>query len=291
MSTPPDPPRIFIILARETSLAVVIRRGPSKHTQLLLWNRETDEFTPGQWFKGRVYEKRCDLSPSGKYFVYFGGKQKPPIYTYTVVSKPPYFTALALWADGCEVGGGLFENDTKLILNHSAYFNKMEPRFKLGEDFKIRALDYFRTSEYNLFFQRLVNYGWSDGPDYALGAYNRDQVPRMKFYNPRVFWKELRNEKKSLSLVYSVEGFYNSKKTWVDSYSIVEDGQPQILNEVEWADIDKNGELLFAKSGKIFRLKNHTESNFNDLSEAQELIDLSKFEFEEMVAPDWAKEW
>ena len=68
---PKPPARLHVILAREAPLAVVIRRGPAKQVCTVLWNRRTDEFTLGQWLKGRIYEDRCDLSPDGRYFIYF----------------------------------------------------------------------------------------------------------------------------------------------------------------------------------------------------------------------------
>ena len=54
MKKPPIPARIFVLLARDSETAVVIRRGPSKVIQLVRWNTGTDEFEPGQWLKGRT---------------------------------------------------------------------------------------------------------------------------------------------------------------------------------------------------------------------------------------------
>lgn len=68
------PARIHAIIARERRRAVVFRRGPSKKVAVIGWNLNTDEFTPGQWFKGRIYEYRCDLSPDGRYLLYFAAK-------------------------------------------------------------------------------------------------------------------------------------------------------------------------------------------------------------------------
>ncbi|MEK6804025.1 MAG: hypothetical protein AABZ34_15370 [Nitrospirota bacterium] len=60
-----------MLLAREAPVGLVIRRGPSRQVCTLLWDRRTDTFTLGQWFKGRIYERRCDLSPDGTHFIYF----------------------------------------------------------------------------------------------------------------------------------------------------------------------------------------------------------------------------
>ena len=60
----PVPPRLHIILAREASKAVVIRRGPTDWCRLSLWHTDADIFEHGQWFKGKIYPERSDLSPA-----------------------------------------------------------------------------------------------------------------------------------------------------------------------------------------------------------------------------------
>ena len=68
--------RLYAILARESHRAVVFRRGPSKQVLLVSWNTDTDAFTEGQWLKGRIYERRCDLSPDGELLLYFAANWK-----------------------------------------------------------------------------------------------------------------------------------------------------------------------------------------------------------------------
>lgn len=92
--------RLYAIWARKAPIGVIFRRGPSKQVQMLKWDIENDELIPGQWFKGRVYERRCDLSPNGQYLIYFAANYKPPYGTWTAISHPPFFTALALWPKG-----------------------------------------------------------------------------------------------------------------------------------------------------------------------------------------------
>lgn len=65
------PARIHVLLARDASVGVVIRRGPAKAVATLLWDRRTDHFRLGQWLRGRIYERRCDLSPDGEHLLYF----------------------------------------------------------------------------------------------------------------------------------------------------------------------------------------------------------------------------
>jgi hypothetical protein len=104
------PPRLFVVLAREAPIGVVLRRGPASWCHLVRWHTDTDEFDSGAWFKGRIYEDRCDLSPDGQLFLYFAlkGSRWGTSYkgTWTAVSRPPWLHALVLWPQGDTWGGG-----------------------------------------------------------------------------------------------------------------------------------------------------------------------------------------
>lgn len=68
------PCRLYVFLARDAPIGVVLRRGPAAWVQLSVWHTDTDRFEHGQWFGGRVYERRCDVSADGALFVYFAHK-------------------------------------------------------------------------------------------------------------------------------------------------------------------------------------------------------------------------
>lgn len=68
------PARIHAILARQSDQAVIFRRGPSNKVAVIGWDRRDDTFTVGQWFYGRIYEYRCDISPDGRHILYFAAK-------------------------------------------------------------------------------------------------------------------------------------------------------------------------------------------------------------------------
>ena len=91
---PARPPcRLFVIPAREADVALILRRGPASWYHLILWHTDTDTFDHGAWFRGRIYEERCDLSPDGQLFVYFAlqGRKWGSEYkgSWTAVSRPP----------------------------------------------------------------------------------------------------------------------------------------------------------------------------------------------------------
>src|SRR4026207_2523877 len=60
------PARIHVLLASKAPLGVVFRRGPANAVCTVGWNRASDHFELGQWLRGRIYERRADLSPDGR---------------------------------------------------------------------------------------------------------------------------------------------------------------------------------------------------------------------------------
>lgn len=115
------PPRLFVIMAARARVAVVLRRGPSSWARVTLWDTDRDAFTQGSWFRGRIFEEDCDLSPDGKLFVYKAYKgsrfRTEATDCWTAVSRPPWLHALALWPVGTTYGGGgRFTGDRSLVL-------------------------------------------------------------------------------------------------------------------------------------------------------------------------------
>jgi hypothetical protein len=104
------PPRLFVVLARDAPVGLILRRGPARWYHLVRWHTGEDRFESGAWFRGRLYEERCDLSPDGELFLYFAmqGSRFPTSYkgTWTAVSRAPWLHALVLWPHGDTWGGG-----------------------------------------------------------------------------------------------------------------------------------------------------------------------------------------
>jgi hypothetical protein len=104
------PPRLFVLVAAASPHALVLRRGPSAWVHLIAWDTRRDAFTEGAWYRGRIYEEKCDLSPDGALFLYSAhqGRRLRTSYTdsWTAVSRPPWLHALALWPMGTTYGGG-----------------------------------------------------------------------------------------------------------------------------------------------------------------------------------------
>ena len=58
------------------------------------------------------------------------------------------------------------------------------------------------------------------------------------------------------------------------------------LQKTDWADWDRNGDLLFATEGKLYRLSPDFQStSIFEIVKARELADFSENRFEEKVEP------
>jgi len=115
MSTEPTL-RLHLFHARDTPKTVILRQGPSRTYRMILWDRDGDPFQDGQWPKTKVYIQRCDIAPDGEHFLYFtldGQWDGPSKGSYTVISRPPYFTALRLYPQGNTWGGGGYFLDAR----------------------------------------------------------------------------------------------------------------------------------------------------------------------------------
>lgn len=135
---------LYGISARDGRSVVLIRRGPTKQVALLRWWLDGDRIEEGQWFKGYLYGRWCDLSPDGDYLLYFAGDQHRGAGNYgtwSAISHPPFLTALALWPKGDTwSGGGLFLGQQHIALAHSAHASDpktLAPNFALPDGWRV----------------------------------------------------------------------------------------------------------------------------------------------------------
>ncbi|MBP7862670.1 hypothetical protein KA183_13380 [bacterium] len=280
---PQKPPaRLFVLLARESRQALIYRRGPSKQVQLISWNRQDDTFTPGQWFKGRIYERRCDISPDGKFLLSFLQDYGRAPYTWTVLSKPPYLTALTYWPKGDAWGGGALFGENKTIrLNH-----RME-EFAPGNDssvirhFQLEPLHEHsgRGEDQPIWGMRLARDGWT---------YTGEGHDEMYSYSKP-------SPKNAISLQMKIVNISSEPPfPWYHMHYRVSDTAGDILidlDRTDWADWDQNGDLLFAKNGGIFRCCKRDLKAGKGMKTAVELINLNASEFENVAPPKGYEQW
>ena len=276
------PCRLAVFLSRRSPAAVVLRRGPSAWAQLTLWDRATDTFTPGQWFHGRVYERRCDLSPDGRFFLYFAAKHGRARddndigEAWTAISRPPYFTALTLWTNlGSWYGGGVFKSDKRVVLDATCTLTP-HPKFKTPP-MRIEAMA-AATAPWE---QRLLRDQWE--------LAERGFDPRThRRVGAREIWRKARPDG-AVTLCREVEdvdfqrygGFYG------DVYWLEAGGELFPLDGATWAEWDDWDHVVLVKQGRLLRAAVGPDG----MGEARELFDFNPLRPVSAPAPDWARKW
>jgi hypothetical protein len=264
MALKPIPPRLFGLLATNAKIAVLLRRGPSRWCQMILWHTDTDKIIPGQWVHHRIYEHSSCLSPDGQFFVYhaFGPHRsknsKNPI-DWLAISRPPYFTALTMWR--YHLGELVFEGNATTT---------SRPRFDPSK----------LSSVVDTPLERLQKSGWKHVRVAAKGTYPHESV-----------WEKPHRRSKSMLVMRSVIGLGNQKPgrgTQSEDYAIRRHGQdtPTPLENADWADIDQKQRLVFTREGRLYAAEILPDGLRESL-----LADFTTDQPTEIPPPAWAKKW
>lgn len=281
--------RIHCIVARNAPVAAVLRRGPSKVVQVLKWNLTHDTFEAGQWFRGRLYEHRCDLSPSGSLLLYFAAKRATPFVTWTAVSRLPYLTALALWPKGDSWGGGgLFDDEHTVRLHHQSTCMELAPGFSVPDRFTVLPFATHAPGDANeaLSALRLRRDGWTRQSVGKIVRSN-DTSGALYRYDPPQRWVK-DSATQAVSLTMELLGFGQPPQgPWrVQRFTVTIKNRDIDLGACDWADLLANGDVLFARDGAIYRIRHRSRT-----AQAQQLIDLKGNAFTNVETPPWAQRW
>jgi hypothetical protein len=277
---PKFPARVHPILARKASTAVIIRRGPSKSVCTMLWDRRRDEFKLGQWLRGRIYERRCDLSPDGKHFIYFAmnGKWSSPVKgSWTAISRTPYLKALALWPWGdCWNGGGLFLTDSRFWLNNHWYNEAAETVGRLGKKL-VQEPGYPFDENYGgecpgVYYIRLQRDGWT-----LLRRESPSSDERVVIFEKPLPKGWVLEKSAHASINHPV-----GSGCYYDTHRLLhpESGTALDHPEWEWAELDRK-RLVWVTKGVLYAAKIHGKG----LGEVKVLHDFNEMEFEAIPAP------
>lgn len=284
----PVPPRIYMLFARESPTAVIFRRGPSDWFQLLKWNTATDTFERGQWFHGRLYEHRSDLSPDGALLIYFARKitrrtlaDKEYTYAWTAISKPPFLTALALWPKGdCWHGGGLFLDDTHVQLNHKRDVATPHPDHQPRGIHVVLRKNVHGEDE-PLYADRLERDGWKLQSKWEVENLGYPEMFRTR--HPEVRQKD-GSDGVAIRLTRSISGL-----DYAEEFALVKADTSLVvpIEEANWVEWDQQGRLVFARHGKIFAGGISSEGRLAE----HLLVDLNNEKPETFSSPETAKAW
>jgi hypothetical protein len=271
-----SPCRLFVYLARDAPIGVVLRRGPSAWARLSLWHTDSDTFEHGQWMAARVYERRSDLSPDGSLFVAFvrGSSRDGNADSWIAVSRPPWFTALAFWPiGGTYCTGGFFRSDRTLWLPVGPEVPEGGGlphclSIESGPDAYIERGG--NWTERTVHLNRLLRDGWArvDGARLETWAHP----------NPLGTMTLLMTE-------HSDRDFRAFGGPHVVEYAVLVKALDDMIpfGRATWADWDQQGRLVIARNGRLF--------SWDSSGYIDEIADFNGQTPDPQPPPEWALTW
>ena len=269
-------PRIYCIPATNAPTIAVFRRGPTNWSHVGRWDLRENRYEAGAWLRGRIFPRRCDLSPDGRFLCYFA--QKPSARwvhgeAYVAVSKLPWLTALhALPTCGTWTRGFYFGEPEEC---------EHRRQTKLPIPWGLRSIPVIQfASERRRGWEETSDSPQRDPTDAWDGRRNARLRKRQPGGTAMLHVESLGWAGGEFGVDQAVDGLRVR-------YRLEADREIGVLNQVQWADWDRHGRVLVAtRSGKlqIWALQgNRWEIDFEE--------DLCVCEPSPAPAPAWALRW
>lgn len=290
--------RLHVMKASKADKAVILRSGPTNVWQLWLWDMATDFFTPGQFYRGRVDLAGFDISEDGEYVLLALLKGYRPVEEgswehkikgkHTVVSRPPYFTALAYFPveeDNVRLGG-YFNGRRDVSLYGKAWSDESWVRsgcpFQFQEN--VAALVEWQQWEadgWTVEFWEGLDRNWNRRTATKYNTYP-DGVDRKQFHELGIQFQASMSAKRLTWRV--VLGTKLSSAKYGCWLSVGEEKPVRV--DANWVGFDRAGRALLTRNGQVIEVKREGGAFVESV-----LADLTDSEFKEVVAPDWALRW
>jgi hypothetical protein len=267
-------PRIYCIPATDAPVVAVFRRGPSRWAHIGRWDLANQRYEGGAWLGGRIFPRRSDLSPDGRWLCYFAhkpGARWEHGDAYVAISKLPWLTALhAFPTCGTWTRGYHFTTDERTRPDGAA----------LPIPFGLVPT---RAAQFETERRR----GWIESPDSPA----RD---------PGDTWDQHRNARMEKAQPSGAAILHVESLGWAGGefaeqaidgmrvrYWLERDGDLVMLDDVQWADWDRAGRLLVATRSGLLQIRSVTGGPH----EVVFVADLSVLEPNPRPAPAVAAEW
>jgi hypothetical protein len=270
------PPRLHVLLARESSSAVVFRRGPTRYTATIGWDRRRDTFRVAQWLYGRIYERRADLSPDGKHLIYFAmnGRWTSPVKgSWTAISRAPYLKAVSLYAKGdCWHGGGLFQSRSAFWLNDGYGHETMAEDRRLSRVTTYPWHEYYGGECPGVYYIRLQRDGWA----------MKDPSPDGNGGQVTVFEKRISSHWLLRKEAHATINHPVGRSVYLDTHHLHNTRTNEVVAKEawEWADLDGD-RIVWTANGCLFAGR----IGQNGLRAEKQLFDFGSLQPEKLAAP------
>jgi hypothetical protein len=198
--------------------------------------------------RGRLYERRSDLSPDGRHFIYFAQNfsQRGPsaLQAWTAISRAPFLKALALFDKGdCWHGGGLFLDRRRYWLNDGYGHKIVQNTSEVTRDRSFTPSPHFGGECPGVYYLRLQRDGWR-----LVSA-----VERKPCHDIAVFEKALANGWVLRKTAHAEVNASPGKGCYWDEHELERASQSIQIGGCQWEWADSDGRrILWAEAGKLF---------------------------------------
>lgn len=242
---------MFLLCARTAPLVVVIRRKPTRWFHVLCWDTRTDAIEHGSWFYGRLYEKRCDVSPDGQWLIYFASAQhKSTFPTWTGLCRPPWLKTLAECEGvGTWLGGGFWRDERELLVNGCTTLarpSRSEPKESAKHPFAVIPHAWSRDPGDLEVLSHRFDRDWQ--PDAAASAPHTPAKENGNWSMRGVTWTWTRKPTPRHPALRATGPFGMQS-----GFRFALDGHPGFLDGADWCEYDALGQLVFSRGGALHR--------------------------------------
>jgi len=269
------PPRLYGLPATGAPVVAVLRRGPSDWSHVGRWDLARNVYEPGAWLHGKLYPRRSDVSPDGRWLCYFAHDPSADWEhgtTYIAVSRLPWLTALhASGTDGTWTRGYRFTADRRaegvVVTLPNGYALAPIPTVQFANE---------------------RDRGWEETPDspprHPNDVWDQRRNARLCKHQPRgeriLHVESLGAAGGELGVDQAIDGLRVC-------YALEGGGALDVLDDVQWADWDARGRLLVATRDGRLQVRDLRRANPAIAFEA----DLAALSPDPKPAPDEARHW
>jgi len=268
------PPRLYGIPATAAPVIAVLRRGPSAWSHVGRWDLAEGRYEPGAWLAARLFARRCDVSPDGRWlcaFVHKPGASWAHGEAYVALSRLPWLTALhafgtcGTWSRGYHFTADGSSDDADLARLPIPYGLRSTPPVQLATERRR---------------------GWEEAPDCpprpAGDAWDQQRCVRLRKGRPG------RADVLHCETVAAAEAAGDGQA--IDGLAVryaLESRHDLVpLDDLQWADWDRQGRLLAATRSGHIQVRDGERCDVVRFEE-----DLSRLEPEPTAPPARARRW
>ena len=170
--------RIHLLAAKESPIVVVLQRKRAKLFHVITVDTEKHWVNEGSWFRGRLYEMKCDVSFDGEFMVYLAMGSRGD--AWSGLCRLPWLKTLVEGEDpGPNWGGGYFL-DQKILITNGWPREEVPPAADIPFTLTPGPLTYFAAGHRGILYEKFERDGFTRIGDDTWGKQPSLHHPELK---------------------------------------------------------------------------------------------------------------